>query len=128
MKLKDVRESYYEFSGKTSDLVRTLALSAIAIVWVFRIESDDGPALAAPLLIAGLLAVSALAFDLLQYVVATIIWGGFHRQKEKAQLGEEAEFDAPGWINRPSLTFFALKIILVAAAYFVLVVHLARSL
>ena len=38
MKLSDYRETYYEFSGKASDVTRQLAFAGIAIVWIFKIE------------------------------------------------------------------------------------------
>jgi hypothetical protein len=110
--LKDIRASYYEFSGKTSDLVRTLALSAIAIIWVFRVDSPDGPSVPTSLLVAGFFAVATLASDLLHYVVATAVWGGYSRKKDKEGVGEEDEFVAPVWLNWPAISFFVLKVVL----------------
>ena len=38
MKLKDAREIYYFYSGKTSDLVRQLGLAGIAVIWLFKYD------------------------------------------------------------------------------------------
>lgn len=126
MKRCDAREAYYDSSRKTSDIVRTLALSAVAIVWVLRVNGPHGEAsLARPLLLTGFLAVIALALDLLQYAVATAMWGWFHRSKEKDdKITEETEFEAPGWMNYPALCFFVAKVAALLLAYVVLLKHL----
>ena len=43
MKLKDARDLYYFYSGKTSDLVRQLGLAAIAVIWIFKFEVGGTP-------------------------------------------------------------------------------------
>jgi len=43
MKLKDAREIYYFYSGKTSDLVRQLGLAGIAVIWLFKYDAQGIP-------------------------------------------------------------------------------------
>lgn len=43
MKLQDVRSTYYELSGKTSDLVRQLGFAGIALIWLFRTDLAGQP-------------------------------------------------------------------------------------
>lgn len=38
MKLEDLRKSYYEYTQKTSEIVRYLGLAGIGVVWIFRIH------------------------------------------------------------------------------------------
>jgi len=119
MKLEDTRQAYYDATGKASDITRQLALAAIAIVWIFKIDQPKG-AMAVPhaLLWPSVLAIAALSFDLLQYVYRSAAWGIFNRYKElKTNLNEEAEFEAPTGLNWPSLAFFVLKLIAVGACY-----------
>ena len=59
MKLKDARASYYEYSAKASDVSRTLSLSGIAIIWVFRVDTTNGPVISDGLIAAGLFMITA---------------------------------------------------------------------
>ncbi len=127
MKLKDARENYYFHSGKTSDLVRQLALAGIAVVWLFKYEVLGVPKIPAQLLTPLVLIVFGLGLDLLQYASATFIWGTFQRKKERAGVAEDVEFTAPPQLNWPALTFFWLKVASIAAAYYLLLQHLART-
>lgn len=127
MKLKDARDFYYFYSGKTSDLVRQLGFAGIAVIWLFKYEAQGVPkvpeALAPPLM----LIVLGLALDLLQYAVATFIWGLFQRHKEKSGVGEDADFLAPKQFNWPTIVFFTIKAIAIIAAYAYLLRYLAAT-
>jgi hypothetical protein len=68
-----------------------------------------------------------LALDLLQYAVATSIWGIFQRHKEKSGVGEDADFLAPKQFNWPTIVFFVLKAVSIIAAYIYLLRHLAAT-
>lgn len=50
MKLKDTRDAYYLYTGKTSDIIRYLGLAGIGIIWIFRVEGTDKISLAQNLL------------------------------------------------------------------------------
>jgi hypothetical protein len=130
VRLKDVRDAYYTQSGKASDVSRQLSLAGIAIIWVFSGGGvSTGAAVHIPrdLTFAGLILVVALAADFLQYAWASGAWGIFNRIKEQT-VKENADFEAPPWLNYPTLTFFWGKLVLVAAAYALLGVALASRL
>lgn len=128
MKLKDARDNYYFYSGKTSDLVRQLALAGIAVIWIFKFDVQGIPKIPEALSWPLTLIVLGLAFDLLQYAVATAIWGVFQRNKELSGTDEETAFLAPRQFNWPAITFFTLKTLSVIVAYVCLLRYLARTI
>lgn len=120
MTLSNYRDAYYEHSGKASDVARTLALSGIALIWVFAVEGADGYKVPKELIRPGLLIVVCLMLDFAQYVAATIIWGTFSRYHEKQGKRPDDELEAPSWLNWPALIFFYSKLVAVALAYVLL--------
>lgn len=130
MRLEDVRDAYYTQSGKVSDVARQLALAGIAVVWVFSGGGvSTGAAVHIPkdLTFAGLVLIAALAADFFQYAWASAAWGIFNRVKER-EVKETTEFEAPPWLNYPTLVFFWGKLLLVAFAYVLLGIALASRL
>lgn len=127
--LEDYRQAYYEFSGKASDIARTLALSGLAIIWIFN-KSDGGGGLYLPreFFAPAIWLVLALAFDLLQYVVAAFVWGTFHRVMEKRRRKSDDLIVADSRLTWPQNTFFGLKLLAVAIAYVQLLQFLWRQL
>lgn len=121
MKLKDARDYYYFYSGKTSDLVRQVGLAGIAVIWLFKVDVGGVPKVPAELLLPLGLILAGLTFDFAQYAIATAVWGIFQRQKELAKVDEEAEFKAPRQFNWPGVVFFALKVACVGLACALLV-------
>ena len=126
MKLEDCRESYYYNSGRASDICRKLGFAGLALIWVFRIASGEKTIIPNNLRWAGILLVGGLGCDFLQYVVGTVVWGVYHRIKEKRTLKDE-EFLAPRWINYPANSCFVLKQIAIGVAYILLVVSMFGS-
>lgn len=121
MKLEDVRKTYYELSGKTSDIVRQLGFAGIAIIWVFKNEAtSESGLLPREFLWPGVFVVAALGFDLMQYVSGSLMWSTFARNLEKQNVGENADVDAPSWTNWPALFFFWGKVLLIIVAYVLL--------
>ncbi len=128
MKLKDARDNYYFYSGKTSDLVRQLGLAGIVVIWIFKHEVDGVPKIPEALFLPLILIVLGLAFDLAQYAVATLIWGIFQRYKEVRGIAEDADFLAPEQFNWPGIVFFVFKAISIIAAYIYLLRYLASTI
>lgn len=124
MNRQDVRDAYYEVSGKASDNVRQLSFAALAVVWIFRPNTSDNVVLPLILLWAGSFAVGALFLDFLQYLYATVAWGWLHRLKETAGVSDVDDFKAPRVINWPTNTFFGFKAVSVALAYVLVLIHL----
>ncbi|WP_422842572.1 hypothetical protein [Acidovorax sp. M2(2025)] len=116
--IKAYREAYYGYSGKLSDNVRTLALASVAIVWTFKVDNKSGGVtLHADLYWALLLAMLAMASDLLQYFYGSIAWGIYTWRKEREGVGIEAPLVAPSAINWPTNIFFYAKVVFLAGAY-----------
>lgn len=128
MKLKDARELYYFYSGKTSDLVRQLGLAGIAVIWIFKYNVEGVPKIPEALLLPLILIVLGLALDLLQYAVATSIWGIFQRRKELSGVSDDTDFLAPKQFNWPTISFFVLKAASIIAAYVYLLRYLACTI
>lgn len=97
MKLSEYRKEYHEFTAKSSDGIPTAAFSGIAVVWVLRDTSSGTPQIPASLMVPLLLFVIGIFMDALQYVVSSLIWGGFYRTKEKSRKGcsKDPEFSHP---------------------------------
>lgn len=73
--LEDAKKKLDELSAQVSTIVRTVAAGVLAVVWLFLSGDADSPPLlsAVPawlMVVIALLAISAITFDLLQYVVA----------------------------------------------------------
>lgn len=98
------------------------------MIWIFKLDVQGQPkvplALATPLI----LIVVGLFLDLLQYAVATSIWGIFHRSKETAGTAEDVEFQAPRQFNWPAIALFTLKVVAILSAYAYLVRYLSSIL
>jgi len=126
--LSDYRKAVGEYSAKASDVARTLALSAIAIVWLFHVDKKDATELPAALLQPLTLAVAALACDFLHYVVASLIWGGWARWKERQGAAATTLLIAPTPINWPGNLLYFAKLVLVALCYLELLIYLGHRL
>lgn len=126
MKLEDCREAYYYYTGKTSDILRQIGFVGLAIIWVFRINGETGTRIPDGLVWCGILLCCGLICDFLQYLIASAVWGSYHRYKEN-KIKEEDEFKAPPKINWPSNSFFVMKSITIAGAYILLIKFLLDS-
>ena len=128
MKLSEFKQDSYYFSGKASDISRHLAFAGIAIIWIFRAVNEDVPRIPAQLVFPTILFAVALAFDLLQYIVGTIIWSVFHRYHElKVEDGDDPEITAPPILNYPAWILFGVKIVLVFWSYIILIKFLIST-
>ena len=119
MKLQDYRQLFYDQAKKTSDVVRNLAFVGVAIIWVFKKETDTGQIIiSATFSYAGVFLIISFILDLLHCVIPTIIWDYFHKTKEKEKgVDENTEIDHPSWMSKPAYFFFWSKISFVIIAY-----------
>lgn len=140
MKLEDVRNEYYFYTGKVSDLVRQLGFAGIGIIWLFKTTAANGPTIPKDLLPAGGLILLSLAADLLQYAVGAVIWDRFNARKEdelerkaekrKAQGKtydlESEDFTAPASVNTVTEILFWVKFVAMLLAYVLLLFYITR--
>lgn len=126
MKLQDYRNTYYEFSSTASEVARKLSFAGIALIWLFKIESLPIPKIPTELVFpTGLLALS-LSFDLLQYIVASAIWGVFqwYQEKKLKDISEDPDLAAPSILKFPQFLLFWSKLFLAMAAYILIVKYI----
>ena len=124
MKLAECRATAREFSGKASEITRTLCYSAIAVIWVFRTQSEAGVALPASLFAPGFFVVLALALDLFHYISGAFVWSGFARYRELHGQGEDVDTKVPRQLNWVPNFAFVGKIVSVSTAYVLLLRYL----
>ena len=118
MRLKEAREQYYEFSGKLSDVNRQLGFAGIAVVWIFaQGDGDLRLSIPAELLFPLLLFVLGLALDVSHYASAAVLWGWYHRSRERMGASEDCDVSPHRAINWPAIFFFWTKVLSVAAGY-----------
>jgi hypothetical protein len=116
--LSDYLASYYELSGKASDVARQLAFAGIALIWIFHPAGPDPVALPHPLLLPAGCFVLGLGFDLLQYAMGSLIWGAFHRHwEQRLGPGSKRSLSAPAYLNWPGICLFWSKLALVLLGY-----------
>ena len=129
--LEKFRQYHYDATVKVSENTRTLAVSAIAIVWLFKKEVGGSYEISKDLLPPLAWIFSALALDFLQYVYRSIIWHYLFKQKEieleKKQITESSELYVSDLVNLAGYVFFYLKIICLGFAYFLLTKHFLDS-
>jgi hypothetical protein len=87
--LDDVIEELQFVSNRISEQTRTIALSVLAVVWLFVASGEDAPVLPTPpsknlLLAAGGLAFLCLLLDYLQYVLGYFATDHVRKTAEKA--------------------------------------------
>ncbi len=128
MKLEDYLQAYQEFSGKTSDVNRQLSFAGIAVIWVFGGNAGAHPVLVAGFVLPAIAFVASLALDLLQYLIASVMWKVFHRIHEKKGSRPNEELKAPTWLSHVLEVFFYLKVVFVIAGYVIILARLSSRL
>ena len=113
MKLSEAYKNYTWPTETASELTRQLSFAGIAIVWIFAVRTEGGISLPSGLIWACLLLSLCLAFNVLQYASAAVMWGRFYRQAERQYLTDENNDpdvpNADSRINWPAHTFNLLK-------------------
>jgi hypothetical protein len=126
--LNEYRKTFYEVSGKASDVCRQLAFAAIAIIWLFKRDTGSGLAIPSELIFPGVLVVAALGLDLLQYCWSAVTWYFFYRSLEERGVAETEEVRHSVWLERPISLIFWIKVALVIATYCFILAFLLRAL
>ncbi len=93
MKLSKASEYYYFHSEKSSEIARNLGFAGIALIWVFKVEVGGEPSVPSGLLLPAFFLIVGLIFDFLHYVSASLLWGIFHRSKEKSGIAQEDDVE-----------------------------------
>lgn len=134
MKLEEVKKEYHIYTDAISKIARQLAFAGIAVVWIFKTDAPSGPKVPHVLLWPMFFLVLTLALDFLQYgygaVMYHISFERFERKKNRTvpKLPETHNFPVSVRLVRPMDVFFYLKLVAVAVAYVLLILHLYRQL
>lgn len=111
--LENADKQYATYSAQASTIVRTLAVTAIASAWLFGgglVKTQNPPPETVLSVIrahdsmfaALVLAVVALALDLLQYAYSSCVWGGYKWTLARLLLTVPGTSDSPapldGWL------------------------------
>lgn len=116
MKFREIRENYYDSTGKASDVGRQLAFAGFAAIWVFR-EGTSGINVPLGMVPAAIGFALSLVLDVLQYGVASWHW---RRQVDLADAKceeDEDECEVPHDVNIWPRRFFAAKLWIIGLAY-----------
>jgi len=126
MKVRDARAFYFDYAKKLDDRIRTLAITGIAIIWVFKQTTDAGFKVPQQLVTPGVLLITALALDVLQLAYGMIAWG----KMAKRGAGKEPDYDIekPAWLNWPTMFMAYSRMLFVFAAYVLLIKHMTSTL
>jgi hypothetical protein len=128
MKISEIRDAYYDATGKVSDIVRQLGLAGIGVIWIFRSGTDNGGIKYSHSLIWPLgLFVLILASDLLQYAYKSLLWGMLNWFLWRKHHDNEKDVMVSGKWNVPSLVLFWLKTTLTMIAYLLLFRFICRQ-
>ena len=125
--VNEMWEKRNTYTRGASDRCNALSLSALAVVWIFRVPAADGSTLPPLLMWVTGLVVVALLLDLLQYVVGAWRTGRIARQREvelkKAGKPLDTPVAYPVTHPRPMNVIFWTKIAFVAGAWVLLIYH-----
>jgi Ca2+/Na+ antiporter len=122
MKLKEIREAYEDTSRTFSSTVRTLAISGIAIGWLF-IDKGCQRFIVIVLFFALLLFVLTLFADLIQNWSLSLQWYDYYdTMKVKYHKAEEDEISEPENKNKWGWRFYKVKFWTLIGGYFLIII------
>jgi hypothetical protein len=138
--LNEYIEDFQFYSGKASEINRSLALAGVGIIWIFHnaIETKPKdpklPLIPKELFEPLFLLAASLTIDLLQYFLGYIIWWSFYHfhlakwDKTKPAPASITDLEAPSLAANFITMFFYLKIICMFIAYYHLFVFIRAKM
>ena len=127
MKLKEIREAYEALSGTFSKTSRTLALTGIAIVWLFMPYFNELRLLFIVNLIAACAFVLMIFADLLQNYILSKMWYHYYkRMKETFKKNEDDDLKEDENKNKIGWILYDLKFCLLIIGYVALFICFVR--
>lgn len=123
MKLREIREAYEDHSRTCSSSIRNLALSGIAISWLFIKEEMYGCSKLLYIL-AMVFFVFSLFSDLMQSYSLSKTWYKFYSEKRKQGVKEEEEVNEPEEENNNAWFLYRFKLIMLIGGYVMVVINL----
>lgn len=123
MTLREIREAYEDHSRTCSSSIRNLALSGIAISWLFIKEEMYGCSKLLYIL-AMVFFVFSLFSDLMQSYSLSKTWYKFYSEKRKQGVKEEEEVNEPEEENNNAWFLYRFKLIMLIGGYVMVVINL----
>ena len=123
MKLKEIRKDYEDLSRTFSSTVRNLAISGIAISWLFMSKGDIDT-LKSLLIVALVFFIITLFADLIQNYMLSITWYKYYiLMKEKYGRNEEDEVKEPEEKNQLGWLLYKGKLLTLVIGYVLIFVY-----
>lgn len=123
MKLKEIRKDYEDLSRTFSSTVRNLAISGIAISWLFMSKGDIDT-LKSMLIVALVFFIITLFADLIQNYMLSITWYKYYiLMKEKYGRNEEDEVKEPEEKNQLGWLLYKGKLLTLVIGYVLIFVY-----
>ena len=123
MKLSEIRKGYEETSGTFSSRARTLAISGIAIAWLFM-SKDKTRELPLSLIISVCGFVVTILLDLLQNYILSVKWYSYYKQMRAKGMKEDDEVDEPESKNKCAWILYHVKLGTLIIGYVVFAYYL----
>lgn len=128
MKLEEIRISYEDISRTFSNTVRSLAISGIAIAWLFMTKENSGIMLHV-LVAAMFLFIITLFADLIQNYQLSITWYNYYiLMKEKYGMEESKEVKEPEDRNKWGWRLYKGKLWTLVIGYLLIFVYFVSLL
>lgn len=130
MKLSDIRNDYFTYSTRVSEIIRNINFAGIAMLWVLSHEETEIFFCNNENLIPLRFLVLSMVTDVLQYLLQTIIWYRFYTCKKKELLKKQVEDVESSIVNEKELysiipwCFWGLKILFTIIAFIFIAVIL----
>jgi hypothetical protein len=118
MKLSKIKEEFYYFSGKTSELARQFALIGYGLIWVLKPAVQSVANLHPLLLHSIVLLTITLCIDILHYLYGSMTWGAILFYQEKKATSKDPDIEISHAINFLTWCFFVLKVLTLVVAYY----------
>ena len=128
MKLSGFRETADYYTGKVSEINRQLAFVGIAVVWIFKRIENNIIHIPDELILPLLLFTITLFFDLLHYILGSIIWSVFHRNQERKHKNEDDEVLAKVQLTYPIYLIWGLKLLTNLIGYLCLIIFIWEAM
>lgn len=130
MKLGDIRDDYYTYSGKLSDISRNMCFAGIAVIWALRLgeAGSSGIPYSDKLLTPLVYFALSLAMDFIQYAWSTAATGIVNSVYWKKHKDNDVEVEFPSWLNHISILLFFIKLLFSFIGIAALILYLWKLL
>ncbi len=129
MKIEELRDCYYESTEKLSELVRTLGLAGIAVIWMFRSESENGALNIPSEFVSPLeLFILSLLLDFFQYFYKSVTWGALNHFHWRSHRKNNRDVEISEKWNWGALFFFWSKVLSMMTGYIFLLISIRQKI